>query len=93
VIDYFARTGNWTHLWATLRDLAGLLRALGDDEPAALLVAAAAEAPDAPAAVPPPPLVPGTPVFDRTEVLEVARRAIGRNLQAVANDSAPTHAV
>ncbi|QYN37583.1 winged helix-turn-helix domain-containing protein [Pseudonocardia sp. DSM 110487] len=93
VIDYFARTGNWTHLWATLRDLAGLLRALGDDEPAALLVAAAADAPDAPAAVPPPPLVPGTPVLDRAEVLEVARRAIERNLQAVANDSAPTHAV
>jgi predicted ATPase/DNA-binding SARP family transcriptional activator len=93
VIDYFARTGNWTHLWATLRDLAGLLRTLGDDGPAALLVAAAAAAPDAPAAVPPPPLVPGTPVLDRTEVLEVARRAIERNLQAVANDSTPTHAV
>jgi predicted ATPase/DNA-binding SARP family transcriptional activator len=93
VIDYFARTGNWTHLWATLRDLAGLLRTLGDNGPAALLVAAAAEAPDAPAAVPPPPLVPGTPVLDRTEVLEVARRAIERNRQAVANDSTPTHAV
>jgi predicted ATPase/DNA-binding SARP family transcriptional activator len=93
VIDYFARTGNWTHLWATLRDLAGLVRTLGDDEPAALLVAAAAEAPDAPAAVPLPPVVPGTPVLDRTEVLEVARRAIERNLQAVENDSAPTHAV
>jgi predicted ATPase/DNA-binding SARP family transcriptional activator len=98
VIDYFARTGNWTHLWATLRDLADLVRTLGDDEPAALLVAAAAEAPDAPAAVPPPPVVPGTPVLDRTEVLEVARRAIERNLHALAkdsvvNDSAPTHAV
>ena len=93
VIDYFARIGNWTHLWATLRDLAGLLRALGDDEPAALLVAAAAEAPDAPAAVPPPLLVPGTPVLDRTEVLEVARQAIERNIHAAAKDSAPTHAV
>jgi hypothetical protein len=92
VIDYFARIGNWTHLWATLRDLAVLVRTLGDDEPAALLVAAAADAPDAPAVVPPPALVPGTPVLDRTEVLEVARRAIERNLQAVANDSAPTHA-
>jgi predicted ATPase/DNA-binding SARP family transcriptional activator len=93
VIDYFARTGNWTHLWATLRDLADLLRTLGDDDPAALLVAAAAEAPDAPAAVPSPPVVPGTPVLDRTEVLEVARRAIERNLHALAKDSAPTHAV
>ena len=35
VIDYFARTGNWTHLWTTLRNLAELLRRLGDDEPAA----------------------------------------------------------
>jgi predicted ATPase len=93
VIGYFARTGNWTHLWATLRDLAGLLRSLGDDDPAALLVAAAAEAPDAPAAVPPPPLVPGTPVLARTEVLEVARQAIERNLHAAAKDSTPTHAV
>jgi predicted ATPase len=93
VIDYFGRTGNWTHLWATLRDLAGLLHTLGDSEPAALLVAAAAEAPDAPAAVPPPPLVPGTPVLGRTEVLEVARQAIERNLHAAANDSAPTQAV
>ncbi|MGH4008829.1 MAG: hypothetical protein ACRDTH_11855 [Pseudonocardiaceae bacterium] len=27
VIDYFARTGNWTHQWVALRNLAGLLRA------------------------------------------------------------------
>ncbi|TWF75833.1 putative ATPase [Pseudonocardia hierapolitana] len=93
VIEYFARTGNWTHLWATLRDLAGLLRTLGDQEPAALLVAAAAAAPDAPVAVPPPPVVAGTPVLDRTDVLEVARRAIERNVHALAKDSAPTHAV
>jgi predicted ATPase len=93
VVDYFARTGNWTHLWATLRDLAGLLRSLGDDEPADLLVAAAHDAPDAPAAVPPPPRVPGTPVLGRAEVLDVARRAIERNLHAVAKDSSRTHAV
>ena len=49
VIDYFARTGNWTHQWTTLRNLADLLRRLGDDEPAALLDAAADRAPDAPA--------------------------------------------
>jgi tetratricopeptide (TPR) repeat protein len=94
VIDYFARTGNWTHLWTTLRNLADLLRTLGDDEPAALLVAAAEHAPDAPAAVPPPPLARGTSVLHRTEVLDVARQAIERNLHgAVANDSSPTHAV
>jgi predicted ATPase/DNA-binding SARP family transcriptional activator len=81
VIDYFARTGNWTHQWATLRDLAALLRHLGDDEPAALLDAAADQAPDAPAdnrvrePRGPAPSVPG-----RTAVLDVARRAIDRNL-------------
>ena len=31
VVGYFARTGNWTHLWATLRNLADLLRTLGDE--------------------------------------------------------------
>lgn len=47
-IDYFARTGHWTHLWATLRDLADLLRRLGDAEPAARLESAADRAPGAP---------------------------------------------
>ncbi len=37
VVDYFTRTGNWTHLWTSLRNLAQLLRRLGDHEPAALL--------------------------------------------------------
>jgi predicted ATPase/DNA-binding SARP family transcriptional activator len=85
-IDYFARTGNWTHLWATLRNLADLLRRLGDDEPAALLEAAAAEAPDAPAlahagsggAPHQAGMAPATP--GRAEVLELARRSIVRNL-------------
>jgi predicted ATPase/DNA-binding SARP family transcriptional activator len=79
VIDYFARTGNWTHLWATLRNLADLLRGLGDDRAAAVLVAAAAAAPDAPAddrPAGPPPGVGAT----RAEVLDVARRAIERAL-------------
>ncbi|MEV4920696.1 BTAD domain-containing putative transcriptional regulator [Streptomyces tirandamycinicus] len=49
VIDYFARNGNWTHLWVTLRNLAALLRRLGDDETAALIESAADRAPDAPA--------------------------------------------
>jgi hypothetical protein len=87
VIDYFARTGNWTHLWTTLRNLADLLRVLGDTEPATALDAAADQAPDAPAVNRSPdtgpslPLVPGAPVLSRAAVLEVARRAIERNLE------------
>jgi len=85
VIDYFARTGNWTHLWTTLRNLADLLRRVGDNEPAALLDAAADRAPDAPAVdratdVEPTPWVGSDmPVPGRAEVLEVARQAIERN--------------
>jgi predicted ATPase len=82
VVDYFARTGNWTHLWTTLRNLADLLRRIGDPEPAALLDAAADRAPDASAvpgdanrAVASDRLVPG-----RAEVLAVAREAVNRNL-------------
>ncbi|MEU7895951.1 BTAD domain-containing putative transcriptional regulator [Nonomuraea sp. NPDC049152] len=83
VIEYFARNGNWTHLWVTLRNLADLLRRLGDGEPAALIDAAADQAPDAPdagrrgGAEP-----PGNPAqaTDRIAVLEVARQAIERNL-------------
>ncbi|MBX6390295.1 MAG: winged helix-turn-helix domain-containing protein [Frankia sp.] len=90
VIDYFARTGNWTHLWTTLRNLATLLDRLGDPEPAALLTGAADHAPDA-AAVTERPRAAGPSAADgpgaaggaaprRAEVLDVARRAIGRNL-------------
>jgi tetratricopeptide (TPR) repeat protein len=81
VIEYFARTGNWTHLWTTLRNLADLLRRLGDEEPAVLIDAAAGRAPDAPAVggddSPPPS---GVPVLSRAAVLETARQAIERNL-------------
>ncbi|WP_261325739.1 BTAD domain-containing putative transcriptional regulator [Modestobacter marinus] len=80
VIDYFARTGDWTHLWATLRNLADLLRGLGDGETAAQLDAAADAAPDAPAddrrpRVPLPGPAPG-----RGAVLQLAREAVARNL-------------
>jgi predicted ATPase/DNA-binding SARP family transcriptional activator len=83
VIDYFVRTGNWTHLWPALRDLADLLRRIGDPAPAAILDAAADRAPDAPAingsrAGPATGLV--TTVPGRADVLEAARRAIERNL-------------
>ncbi|WP_409331300.1 AfsR/SARP family transcriptional regulator [Trujillonella humicola] len=77
VVDAFAGTGNWTHLWATLRDLARLLRSVGDGPTAAVLEAAADAAPDAPADArrtpgPPPPAgLPG-----RDAVLDLARAAI-----------------
>jgi predicted ATPase/DNA-binding SARP family transcriptional activator len=85
-IDYFARTGNWTHLWATLRDLADLLRRLGDAEPATVLEAAADQAPDAPAvartvALTAPRQAASAPSdLTRAEVLDVARGAIERHL-------------
>ncbi|MGN9913776.1 BTAD domain-containing putative transcriptional regulator [Phytohabitans sp. LJ34] len=82
VVDYFARTGNWSHLWTTLRNLADLLRGLGDDAPAALLDAAADQAPDSPAVDGSRrrPNTSGTPATGRAAVLDVARRAIERNL-------------
>jgi predicted ATPase/DNA-binding SARP family transcriptional activator len=85
VIDYFDRAGNWTHQWTTLRNLAGLLRRLGDHEPADLLEAAANLAPDAPAdgrlrEVGPDEGGAAIQHSSRSEILAVARQAIGRNL-------------
>ena len=88
VIDYWAEAGNWSHLWVTLRNLADLLRRLGDVEPAALIDAAADRAPDAPTtggsadAATPPAAVPvaAAPALGRAQVLDVARRAIERHL-------------
>ena len=80
LLDYFTRAGNWTHQWTALRNLAALLRALDDPQPAALLDAAADAAPDAP----PPPdgratsATAGPP--GRAEALAVARAAIDRHL-------------
>jgi hypothetical protein len=87
VVDYFARTGNWTHLWPALRNLASLLRQLGDPEPATALEVAADQAPEAPATgrtphAPDPACLPaGTRRNARAEVLGIARRAIQRHLQ------------
>ncbi|MEE4024479.1 BTAD domain-containing putative transcriptional regulator [Gordonia sp. PKS22-38] len=87
VIDYFTRTGNWTHLWTTLRNLAGLLRDLGDATTASLLSDAADAAPDAPtvAGAEQRTTLPktGSPqeVTDRTEVLRAARESIDRHLR------------
>ncbi len=80
VIGYFARTGNWTHQWATLRNLADLLDRLGDHEPAALLRAAADRAPDAPAGAGPRSDV-DVAVPGRAAVLDLAHAAIARNLK------------
>jgi predicted ATPase/DNA-binding SARP family transcriptional activator len=83
VVDYFARTGNWTHQWTTLRNLADLLRRLGDEQAAELLDAASDRFPDAPARSPAQKtasLPAAVPVPGRDAVLEVARRAIERNL-------------
>jgi hypothetical protein len=80
VVDYFARTGNWTHLWATLRNLADLLRRLGDEGTAAQLDAAADQAPDAPADDRRPRVPPAGPAPGRGTVLRLAREAIARNL-------------
>jgi hypothetical protein len=83
VVDYFARTGNWTHLWPALRNLADLLRRIGDPDPAAVLDAAADQAPDAPAHDGARPSVTSTTVPSRADVLTVARDAIERNVGRV----------
>jgi tetratricopeptide (TPR) repeat protein len=79
VVEYFAQAGNWTQLWVTLRNLAALLRRLGDEEPAALLDAAADRAPDAPPATEPSAGEPRRAI-GRTEALEIARAALSRHL-------------
>ncbi|MDQ4092140.1 MAG: hypothetical protein M3143_01595 [Actinomycetota bacterium] len=86
VIDYFARTGNWTHQWVTLRNLAHLLRQLDDYDAGEQLDAAADHAPDAPAAS----AISSTgtarrilrqhPALSRAHAVAVARQAIERNL-------------
>ena len=83
VVDYFARTGNWPHLWPALRNLADLLRRIGDPDPAAVLDAAADHAPDAPAHNGVRPSVSSTAAPSRTDVLTVARNAIERNVRRV----------
>ncbi|WP_173064066.1 BTAD domain-containing putative transcriptional regulator [Phytohabitans houttuyneae] len=82
VVDYFARTGNWTHQWVNLRNLADLLRRLGDGDAAARIDAAANAAPDAPAVDGARPAGPAAPVLGRAAVLDLAREAIDRNLSA-----------
>ena len=82
VVDYFARTGNWPHLWPALRNLADLLRRIGDPDVATVLDTAADRAPDAPAVTgrPSPSSVATAAAPSRTEVLAVARQAVERHL-------------
>ncbi|MBP2368521.1 BTAD domain-containing putative transcriptional regulator [Pseudonocardia parietis] len=76
-VEHWARDGNWTQQWVTLRNLAELLRTLGDDGPAVTLDAAADRAPDAPGGD--RPATPG-PAVGREQALDVARAAIDRHL-------------
>ena len=93
-IELFARTGYWTHQWITLRNLGILLRRLGDVETAEVIEAAADLAPDAPATPatsrqlamlttdrsPDSVVRPHAGVPGRAEILDLARRAIERQL-------------
>lgn len=86
LVDYWARAGNWTHQWVTLRNLGQLLRTLGDDGAADLLETAADHAPDAPAvsaAVLSPRVSSTSTRLSHERVLDVARQAIDRNLYGV----------
>jgi hypothetical protein len=86
LLDYWERTGGWVQQWTTLRNLAGVLRAVGDTEAAALIDDAADRAADAPAVStttgPAPgvgrPCGPGG--MDRSQVLDLARRAIDQHV-------------
>lgn len=82
VIDHWDRGGNWGHQWVTLRNLADLLRELGDAATADLLDAAADRAPDAPDAPDRPRRLPSAQAPDRHQALALARAAVSRHLGA-----------
>ena len=100
LLEYWARTGGWIQQWTTLRNLARLLRCLGDEETAAFIDAAADHAPDAPAVSGrvtrrSPDASDAESVAaaraegvaaSRSEVLDVARRAIDRHRAEVRDD-------
>ena len=90
LIDYWARTGGWIQQWTTLRNLARLLRTIGDQETAVYLDAAADHAPDAPPItehpndstttnLPPDPMatiIANAATASRDDVIAVAHRAL-----------------
>ena len=93
LIDYWARTGGWIQQWTTLRNLARLLRTIGDQETAVYLEAAANHAPDAPPIterrndstttnLPPDKiatLVANAATASRHDVIAIAHRALERH--------------
>jgi len=83
VIDYFERTGNWPHLWTTLRNLATVLDAVGDQVTADRLSAAADAASDAPAdgGRRPGGASDRLDGMSRADLLALARAAIDRSLR------------
>ena len=90
LIDYWARTGGWIQQWTTLRNLARLLRTIGDQATAVYLDAAANHAPDAPpitehpndpntTSLPPDQmatLIANAATASRDDVIAVAHRAL-----------------
>ena len=95
LIDYWAHTGGWIQQWTTLRNLAELLRTIGDHETATYLDAAANHAPDAPP-ITEPPSEPNTTnlrpdqiatitaeaaTASRDDVIAVADRALNHHRQ------------
>lgn len=82
VLDYFARTGNWTHQWTALRNLAVLLRRKGDHATAEAIDTAADHAPDAPAVAGVTTVGRSVAVtaLGRDAVLAAARTAIDRHI-------------
>jgi predicted ATPase/DNA-binding SARP family transcriptional activator len=82
LLEYWARTGAWTQQWTTLRNLARLLRSIGDQDIAVYLEAAADHAPDAPAVTEHGERRTAglaDSVGSRDQVLDIARRAIDRH--------------
>jgi predicted ATPase/DNA-binding SARP family transcriptional activator len=93
LVDYWERTGGWVQQWTTLRNLARLLYALGDEETALFLDAAADHAPDASARIDSgegsnrrclsvnstADIRARAATTGRARVLEIARQAIARH--------------
>ncbi|WP_222131310.1 BTAD domain-containing putative transcriptional regulator [Pseudonocardia sp. C8] len=101
LVDYWERTGGWVQQWTTLRNLARLLRTLGDAGTALLLDTAADHAPDAPPVGddqdPAVGDLPADSVSDvraiaavtgRAQVLAVARQAIADHRAAITRRAA-----
>ncbi|PVZ11151.1 AfsR/SARP family transcriptional regulator [Actinomycetospora cinnamomea] len=89
VVDHWVEGGNWGHLWVTLRNLAELLRELGDGETADLVDAAADRAPDAPEGGRGSGRVPPERAPDREQVIALSQAAIARHLARSRDSGVP----